>query len=79
MTSRNIAMLIFITLCLIGCKIDEQKPLKRTSDIDILTEYCFRGHVFLTYTDFYAGGLTQVWENTVDGPRPKMCTQEEVK
>jgi len=76
MVISRIVILIFITLCLIGCENDKQNPLKRISNYDTLTEYCFKGYVFLTYSDFYKGGLTQVWENTVDGPRPKMCTQE---
>ena len=71
----HMTMLIVIALCILGCEADQKLP-KRTSDNRHLTEYCVKGYVFLTYFELYSGGLTQVWENTVDGPRPKMCTQE---
>ena len=80
MIKRKCAILLMVAtmMTLAGCKHDDIEysgahPVERG---DVCMK-CIEGNMFAIFIGYEKGGITQVWENGPNGPRPIECTQEE--
>lgn len=74
----SLAAMLALSVCLTGCKDFEAKasqdvPLISYSETTRLREYCVNGYRYLVHKDYGTGGLTQMWEDGPNGPRPIRC------
>lgn len=74
----SLAAMLALSVCLTGCKGSEAKASQGVSLISYsentwLLEYCVNGYRYLVHKDYGTGGLTQMWEDGPNGPRPMRC------
>ncbi len=74
----SLAAMLALSVCLTGCKDFEAKAsqdvsLISHSETKPLREYCVNGYRYLVHKDYGTGGLTQMWEDGPNGPRPMRC------
>lgn len=74
---RTIAALaVLATLALAACEIRWEQGSRQVTSGSV-SHFCDDGYKFILYSGSYGGGLTQMWENTPDGPRPMECKEVE--
>lgn len=79
---KAILLLAVMALLVTGCNggSDQRelytRPIRGDRDFDLI---CINGYQYLLYRSTYynAGGLTQMWERTPNGPRPMQCEPQE--
>lgn len=71
-----LATLLALLACAVGCERRELLQMDNYSVIQSggsLNSYCLEGYRYLVYSKERAGGLTQMWEDGPEGPRPMRC------
>lgn len=74
----SLAAMLALSVCLTGCKDFEAKASQDVSlifysETNRLRGYCVNGYRYLVHKDYGTGGLTQMWEDGPNGPRPMRC------
>lgn len=73
-----LATALLLPVCMAGCESNEAKTRPNISMIQYdpfskLRVLCVSGYSYLARTESHSGGLTQMWEDSPNGPRPMRC------
>lgn len=74
---------LIVFSCLLSASCSEQENTVTTSVIGkkelldgTVTEICVNNYTYVVITGAFGMGISQKWENTTHGPRPKMCSSQ---